>query len=194
MSGVIPLSLSAILARKYTRPVVEYAENIAGWMTYNELAWLARQAQKHFKIVEIGSYMGRSTRALGDNTPGFVVAVDDFKGPRDVNLPSIIRDNLFEMFVYAIGDLGVRGKVMPVIADHSDIDIDFSPDMVFIDGSHEYEDVKRDINYWLPRVVKGGLICGHDFTNLAPVRQAIQEELPKAKVAKGTSIWFYKLK
>jgi hypothetical protein len=38
-----------------------------------------------------------------------------------------------------------------------------SLDFVYIDGSHEFFQVTRDIFYWSPKVRKGGIIAGHDF-------------------------------
>lgn len=38
-------------------------------------------------------------------------------------------------------------------------------DFIYIDGSHLYEDVKIDLNDWLPKVNKGGYLCGHDYIN-----------------------------
>ncbi len=37
-------------------------------------------------------------------------------------------------------------------------------DFLFIDGNHEYEEVKRDITLWSQRIKPGGLIMGHDYS------------------------------
>jgi len=37
--------------------------------------------------------------------------------------------------------------------------------LVFIDADHSYEGVKRDIAAWLPKVMRGGWIGGHDYRN-----------------------------
>ena len=39
---------------------------------------------------------------------------------------------------------------------------DESLDFVFIDASHEYEDVLEDIKLWYPKVKKEGILAGHD--------------------------------
>jgi hypothetical protein len=51
---------------------------------------------------------------------------------------------------------------------------DESLDFVFIDASHEYENVKKDIINWYPKVKFGGVIAGHDYT-YPDVRQAVDE-------------------
>ena len=40
---------------------------------------------------------------------------------------------------------------------------DGSVDLLHIDGSHEYESVKKDFENWLPKLKKGGLILIHDI-------------------------------
>ena len=39
---------------------------------------------------------------------------------------------------------------------------DQSIDLLHIDGSHQYETVKKDFENWLPKLQKGGLILMHD--------------------------------
>ncbi len=36
-------------------------------------------------------------------------------------------------------------------------------DFVYIDGSHKYEDIKKDIELYFPKVKDGGIIGGHDY-------------------------------
>lgn len=163
-----------------------------GWMSEQELLWLAEQASKHEFIVEIGSYLGRSTRALLDNVNGMVFAVDDWKGPRDVYMAKEEREGLYQKFLDNQKEYVGTGKLAVIPCDHSNLPLIFErlkPDMVFIDGSHEYTDVKRDIEYWLPKIKQSGLICGHDAT-FSTVQQAVLETLGDVEVADNTTIWY----
>lgn len=36
-------------------------------------------------------------------------------------------------------------------------------DMVFVDGGHDYEEARGDIEAWLPHIKPGGIIALHDF-------------------------------
>jgi predicted O-methyltransferase YrrM len=40
---------------------------------------------------------------------------------------------------------------------------DESVDAAYLDGPHYYEFVRDDIKRWLPKIKKGGVICGHDY-------------------------------
>ena len=40
---------------------------------------------------------------------------------------------------------------------------DGSLDLVFIDADHKYKSVRKDIEVWLPKIKKDGIISGHDY-------------------------------
>lgn len=77
----------------------------------------------------------------------------------------------------------------PLTQEHGSANVDFVPDMVFIDGDHSYEAVKRDIELWLPRLAPGGLLCGHDITN-QPVERAVRETIGKYQTTAPGIIWY----
>lgn len=40
-------------------------------------------------------------------------------------------------------------------------------DFIYIDSSHIYPDVKKDLNDWLPKLKPDGLMCLHDYADIA---------------------------
>lgn len=175
---------------------IENALKIEGAMDEPELIWLAEQASKHRKIVEVGCWQGRSTRVLADNTPGSVWAVDHWLGSEEHRemMKSKSPDWLYSTFYMNLIDhIGVY-KVFPKRMSSVDMAAKFRRaldrpvfDMVFIDASHDFESVKADIESWRPLVVLGGLLCGHD-AGFPPVARAVQTFVRGAKQA-GV-IWY----
>jgi len=48
--------------------------------------------------------------------------------------------------------------------------------LLYLDGDHSYEGVKSDLDAWYPKVVKGGVIAGHDYKmGHYGVNQAVNE-------------------
>lgn len=172
-----------------------------GWMTSEELYWLAFQASTKSHILEVGSWMGRSTRALADNTSGVVYAVDTWRGSKETEdlLKGKTDDWLLARFTENLSDhIGtdtVRRVRLPSIpaADYFADQLRRGQrpvfDMVFIDGAHDYESVKADILAWRPLLAPGGLLCGHDWGSEG-VKQALDEVAPDARrVCDMGSIW-----
>src|SRR5215467_12420466 len=70
---------------------IDVAREIDGWMSENELRFLAHNASKYNLILEAGCYKGRSTRAMADNTNGVIFAIDPWNGDyRGYNNPNDI--------------------------------------------------------------------------------------------------------
>lgn len=154
--------------------------DIAGWMTDNELVWLYETAQTMASVIEVGCWKGRSTHALLSGCPGPVYAVDHWLGSADSRTTShseALRGKLYDEFMGNVGHFPnlvvVRGESPAIAAECPDAD------MVFIDGEHNYEAVRADIAAWLPKARK--LICGHDIS-FPGVSQAVFEAFPKERV------------
>ena len=178
------------------------AKAIKGWMGDTELSWLATQAATHHRIVEVGCWLGRSTRALADNTPGQVIAVDHWEGPSDPKIKAECgwQEGDWERFVENCDDLIKRAKVIPFRLPSLEAAELFHRtervvDMVFIDADHDYKNVYQDICAWWPLVEKGGLLAGHDYSLEWPgVVSAVDEVIGAAKRQRGPgSIWYWEV-
>ena len=172
---------------------------IEGWMGDVELVTLANMAKGRNKILEIGSWYGRSTRTLAENCPGIVYAVDWWNGSEG-HVPSTEAaknwngDYAMMQFWQNNGDLIIKGKIIPIRmrSDHANWILTFLGlkfDMIFIDGDHNYLGCKADIIGTRALMGEGCLLCGHDYYNWAGVKQAVDELIPAFKVVNGTSIW-----
>lgn len=65
---------------------------------------------------------------------------------------------------------------------------DASFSTVYLDGLHAYPWVKADIEAWLPKVMPGGFLCGHDYETRFPgVIQAVNERFGTLKRFPDTS-------
>lgn len=52
---------------------------------------------------------------------------------------------------------------------------DASLGLVYLDACHEYGWVCRDIVAWLPKLVSGGILAGHDYFGYPGVKRAVDE-------------------
>jgi len=174
---------------------VERAASIEGWMSISELEWLAEQASQHKRIVELGSCFGRSTRALADNTKGTIFAVDNWQGPPELDWSPEKQALIEPEFRKNLADHIAAKRVEVVNANHGNIPAYLriaEPDMVFIDGAHDFNSVERDIRAWEETIQPHGLLCGHDFDRES-VRTVVKKLLPGAQGVSGTSLWFYQV-
>ena len=179
------------------------ANEIQGWMRKRELAWLRKVAANCNLVVEIGTWMGKSTFAMGEAVNGKVITIDTFKmdgvpirryyTSREAQKQvAADPDWIYHKCLENLSELIEKGKVRVIKGDSKEVIktldcIRGLVDMVFIDGSHDYESVKADIINYRPLLRKGGLLCGHDFSH--QVKDAVVELVPRYVVARSTSIW-----
>lgn len=139
-------------------------------------------------IVEIGSFMGRSTAFLvaGSKLAGRekVIAVDHFRGSTEHQAgqhfanPTLIQvGTTFHRFQENLRRLNLEDHVTPIKASSSEAAIKWQGPirLLFIDGDHEYDSVRQDFEAWSRFVVPHGLICLHDVSNAPGVARFYQE-------------------
>ena len=138
--------------------------------TEGELKRLAELAEGKQYVVEIGSYMGRSTKALAIAAAGKVFAVDTWHGSEEdeegTKTRAVPPDELYATFIRNMRYEIIEGKVIPLRCDSvqgADLLQDYKFDVIFLDAGHDYEWVTRDIKAWLPLLKKGGVMVGHDL-------------------------------
>lgn len=176
------------------------AYKIDGWVSGWELLWLGLSAADHKKIIEIGAWKGRSTYMLAHYTKGKVYAVDNWSGPTNImehadGYKEILDkgpDFVYNQFCKNIEP--VKNKVV-IIRENSNVAFrtleenygkDF--DMLFIDGDHQYFQIKADIENYMKLLKPGGLICGHDYPGYPGVYKAVNELFP-GKIDNFEQIW-----
>jgi len=143
---------------------------IGGWLTKSEAEFLYDSAKKismHGKIVEIGSWKGRSTICLGlgakDGKGATVYAIDPHSGSSEQRR-WFGKVDTFNEFLNNIKEAGVGKYIIPIkkTSEEAAAGFDGEADFVFVDGAHEYKYVRKDYELWFPKLTDGGLIAFHD--------------------------------
>ena len=154
-----------------------------------ELVWLAEMASKHSLIAEIGCWVGRTTRAMADNTKGQVYAIDTFLGTVSEEDTMAVMRSKEGGWLRRAFNKNMEGLTNVRVLQESSVDAAFllndkKFDMIFIDADHVYEAVRADILAWRPLLADGGLLCGHDV-HMPGVRKAVEELIPNWKNPQG---------
>ncbi|MGA3037868.1 MAG: class I SAM-dependent methyltransferase [Vulcanimicrobiaceae bacterium] len=137
------------------------------WALYLAARSLAAEAPR---IVEIGSYKGRSTIALGmalvERQAGTLIAIDPHAptGKRSYMLEHGDADTYAEYEAnLARSDVAAFVTSMRTTSTEARKTYDTRPiDMLFVDGSHDYEDVLADIDAWTPLLSENAVVAFND--------------------------------
>jgi predicted O-methyltransferase YrrM len=148
----------------------QQADDVDGWLSEAQgraLFDAAAAATGAGVIVEIGSWKGRSTTWLASGArlaAQRVYAIDPHRGSREDPAADTLkefRDNLARN--------GLTDAVEPMVmtSEEAAARIPGPIELLFIDGDHSYEGVRRDAELWLPRLMNGGIVMFHDAATSA---------------------------
>jgi hypothetical protein len=158
--------------------------SVPGWFSqvYAAAMFVVLRDIRPARVVEIGSYLGRSSVFFGKVVQMFdgdeVVAIDPHTGDRQqtetlgvTTMPSL---GLFQSHIQACD---VEAIVHPIVSPSHDAAAGWSDpiDFLFIDGWHSYDAVLQDGRDWLPHLVEGGAVFFDDYSRHEEVRRGVHE-------------------
>ena len=116
-------------------------------------------------MIEIGSYMGESTMLFGcTRLFDKIYSIEPHDGIEEFNEVMSLRWKDIEKEYrtntrFFTNIEHIKNFSYDVVDRFQDKSIDF----IYIDGRHDYESVKRDLELYLPKLKNGGIIGGHDY-------------------------------
>lgn len=153
-------------------------DHIEGFYNPDETALLQRYALAAKGVmVEIGSYRGRTTLILADGaryTGNILYAIDPHEAISEAHEGGAVfqpADNV--AYMHNVADYGDVVKTINLPSEMVAQIWSGAIWLLFIDGSHVYEDVKRDFEDWSPFVT--GFIAMHDTTTIEDVARVLAE-------------------
>jgi hypothetical protein len=130
-------------------------------------------------IIEIGSWMGSSTRYIASNMPedGILYAIDTWAGtPEEVaaHMQDPRLPYLYQLFLSNVKHEGLTHKIIPIRMRSTEAAkaLNVKADVIYLDAAHDTKSVVEDIFAWYPHLNEDGVFCGDDFSFLS-VRDAL---------------------
>ena len=163
-------------------------DGVEGWFSPEQVARVVERASQvppTGRIVEIGSFRGRSMVAIARSAPVGVeiVAIDPHagndRGPQEIEGFEDEAAVDSKVFLTNLERAGVRDRVTYVRKFSHDAldDVPGPIDLLHLDGAHRYKPASDDIATWGAKVVDGGSVLIHDSFSSVGVTLALATKL-----------------
>jgi predicted O-methyltransferase YrrM len=133
---------------------------------------------KEMRMIEIGSFIGESTIIFAEHFKE-VIAIDPFQPDYHKEDPTsrFNFDEVYDEYIRRTSPFP-NIKTLRLTSDDAVKELDSELyDFIYIDGIHSYEQVKIDIDNYLPLLKPNGIIGGHDYGPHWPgVNKAVNEK------------------
>jgi hypothetical protein len=163
-------------------PVALYENDIQGWGSKHPYLTESVEIIRPRVIVEIGVWKGGSTLTLASalrrlEIDGCVISIDTWLGSWDhwIN-PKWFESLHFEhgqprimmKFMQNVINSDMKEYIVPLPLDSSNAyhvlkRNNIGPDLIHIDGGHDYRAVTNDLEMWWPLLRPGGILIGDDY-------------------------------
>ncbi len=174
-----------------------YAPDTQGWNSVHPYLLSTLDDIRPSIVVEIGVWKGGSVLTMASRLKelgldAVVIAIDTWLGSWEhwhknelFKLLDVMNGHpaIFQKFMGNVVRAGLQDYVVPlplnsINAGHLLKLLDIQPDIVHIDGCHDYEAVIGDFSLWWPQIKYGGALIGDDYYDNGvwpEVRKAVDE-------------------
>lgn len=173
---------------------MNYTETWIAEETLNRITQLVQQVKEEVTggIIEFGCWEGRSlTRIAEAAHPRIVHAVDHWQGNigDTYTLKAVAERDVFQRFqdnISHLNNVQIHRESNDDFMKKWDMKIAF----LHLDADHNYLPVKEQIEWAIPYLSQGAILCGDDYSsNWKGVVQAVDETLPARQIE--NAMWIY---
>lgn len=144
------------------------------------------------RIAEIGVFHGGNARRMFRNlNVETMFLIDQYLKYMNYEKEHFIFPFLphsFDEIMENLGEYADRTIPFQMMSEEAASYIPNDLDMVYIDGNHSYEYVKKDIELYAPKIKPGGLIGGHDIMG-NPMSNDVQQAVYEYADAHNLSVY-----
>lgn len=129
-----------------------------------------------YDALEIGTWNGITTTGMGLvasllATGKKVYSIDNYIGHSNLDGSP---ETALKNYKSNIAKFHLEDYCELIIGNSEDVVFDKEIGFLFIDGGHSYEQIKRDMDKYIPKVIKDGIIVFHDYSDAFPdIQKAI---------------------
>lgn len=171
-----------------------YRQDRQGWGSTHRYLTEAVETAKPSVIVEVGVWKGSSAITLASrmkemSLDGVLIAVDTWLGAWDHWTNDEWFDHLsfnqgypslYHTFATNVVEAGLQDYILPLPLDSTNAahvlrHYAVQPDVVHIDGGHDYNAVASDLGEWWPMIRPGGILIGDDYPHWEGVKRAFDD-------------------
>lgn len=130
-----------------------------------------RELKLPMVAAEIGVAEGYNSADLLTNGIEKLYCVDIWKTEKvlgDGSFDQEWHDKNYRVAMHRLEPFGDRAVILKGFSEKMAIHVpDNSLGLLYLDAGHSYADVYVDLTVWIPKVVDGGIVAGHDYLNNA---------------------------
>jgi predicted O-methyltransferase YrrM len=159
-------------------------DQIPGWFDLPKaiaIQQVVKQLRPGARLVELGSFQGRSSVALAAVLPpgGVLYCVDHFRGSEEHHQARMELGDLQESFRRNVERFGMMDRIRVLALPTTGAADQFaaaSVDLLLLDAAHDFASVRADLAHWYPKLKPGGFLACDDYhANWPGVLQAIED-------------------